>query len=502
LLWFECMTTPFTEELPRNLTYLANRLTDDLPSAEVYLVGGAVRDIILKRDTKDFDLVARGVEPERLEAWLADHGQVNLVGKTFGVFKWQPAGWAGEAIDVALPRTEHSDTGTGEYRDFSVQSDPKLPIIKDLERRDFTINAMAVNLASGELQDPVGGRADITAKLMRAVGEPHERFRDDLSRVLRCLRQACELSFTIERTTWNGVLELSQRASTGTRDDGRWLVPREVIARELIKSLAASPRRAIELWDQAGLINLLLPEVSSLKHVPQPKEFHTEGDVFTHTLLALEALSSPAWQNKFAAGPPSPNVNLATLLHDIGKAVTLRTPEQDGVERIRTDGHDTAGAAFVLDICERLALPSYLDPHGRHVEAEAVRWLVEHHLLLVHGLPESLRTSTVYRYFLADETRGTELLQVILADSLASIPPSGQSSTNLIDRMFQRIAAIKASLPQGTLKPLLSGTDIMERFSLSPGPKVGELIELLTEAQLNGTVRTVNEAETYLQERL
>ncbi len=496
------MSQSLSTVLPRPLTYLAQKLTRDLSGAEVYLVGGAVRDLLLERKTTDFDLVVRGVETSRLEQWLSDNGQMNLVGKTFGVLKWQPAGWDGETVDVALPRTEHSELGTGQYRDFSVQSDPFLPLARDLERRDFTVNAMAVNLTSGELQDPAGGRADLSAKLIRAVGGPHDRFREDLSRVLRCLRQACELSFTIERATWNGVLEMSQRAASGTQADGRWLVPREVVAREFIKSLAAAPRRTLELWNDAGLIATLLPEVAALKHVPQPKEFHTEGDVYEHTLMALEALSNNVWRNKFPNSSPSPNVLMATLLHDIGKAVTLRTPEQHGTERIRTNGHDAAGAAFVTDICERLALPSYLDRSGRHIEAETVRWLVEHHLLLVHGLPEDLRTSTVYRYFLADETRGAELMQVILADSLASVPPSGQPSTGLVDRMFLRIDSLKASLPQGTLKPLLSGTDIMERFSLAPGPKVGELIELLTEAQLNGTVRTADEAEAYLKERL
>src|SRR3989338_10342537 len=228
------------KQIPRNLKTITARLVQDLSFARVYLVGGAVRDLILERPTKDYDLVVGSVPIPKLERWLADHGQVNLVGKTFGVFKWQPAGWAGEAIDVALPRTEHVSLGSGRYRDFTVQSNPDLPIENDLLRRDFTINALAIDLASGVIVDPSHGQADIEAKRIKTGGKPEVRFKEDLSRVLRAVRQACQLCFRIEAATLRGVVALSSIASNGQKA-GDWLVPREIVARELLKALATNP---------------------------------------------------------------------------------------------------------------------------------------------------------------------------------------------------------------------------------------------------------------------
>src|SRR3989339_690187 len=191
--------------LPKNFRAITARLVVDLDMAKVYLVGGAVRDLILARPTKDYDLVVGGVEAAALEHWLMEHGQVNLVGKTFGVFKWQPAGWAGEAIDVALPRTEHVSVGSGQYRDFKIQSQPDLPIEDDLLRRDFTINALALDLENNNLIDPSRGLSDIKKGIIRTVGKPEKRFKEDLSRTLRGLRQACQLNFKIEPTTLEAI---------------------------------------------------------------------------------------------------------------------------------------------------------------------------------------------------------------------------------------------------------------------------------------------------------
>src|SRR3990167_5723215 len=259
--------------LPKNFRAITARLMVDLDMAKVYLVGGAVRDLILARPTKDYDLVVGGVEAAALEHWLMEHGQVNLVGKTFGVFKWQPAGWAGEAIDVALPRTEHVSLGSGRYRDFTVQSNPDLPIEDDLLRRDFTINALAIDLASGVIVDPSHGQAGI------------------------------------EATTLRGVVALSSIASNGQKA-GDWLVPREIVARELLKALAANPIMALGLFDKTGFLIELMPEIHALKGVPQPPEFHSEGDVFEHTKLALEAFVTPKWNKFFGDVLPNRNIQL------------------------------------------------------------------------------------------------------------------------------------------------------------------------------------------------
>ncbi len=487
------------KNVPHELTERVRQLIQDQAGAEAYLVGGAVRDVLLGRATKDYDLVVRGVAADTLEAWLAQHGQVVLVGKTFGIFKWQPEGWGGEAIDVALPRTEHAISGTGQYRDFAIQSEPNLPIESDLARRDFTVNALALDLLSGKIIDPNEGQADLKRKILRTVGEPALRFSEDLSRTLRGVRFACQLGFEIEKQTWTAIQAQAERTSAGTAADGTWLVPREIIARELLKALIANPPRALELWDESTFLSKLLPEVTAMKGCPQPPEFHSEGDVFEHTKLALGALTSPAWKEFFGEAKPSLNVIVATLLHDIGKPLTLKTPEVHGTNRIRTDGHDVAGAELVPQICERLKLTSYVDPTAGQIDVEAVSWFVQHHLILVHGRPENLKPSTIYRYFLVNRVRGLELQQLIFADSYASRPPQGKPGAQLLEQLRARLPEVEAKLTSGKLTLLLSGNDLMKNLKLTPGPKIGELLRALEEAQLESKVKSKDEALALLK---
>lgn len=488
-------------QIPVNLKTISQRLLADLPRAHVYLVGGAVRDLILKRPTKDYDLVVGGAPIPKLERWLAGHGQVNLVGKNFGVFKWQPAGWSGEPIDVALPRTEHVFAGSGQYRDFKIQSNPDLPIADDLMRRDFTINAIALDLENYSLIDPAHGLTDLKKKNIRSVGDPKKRFNEDLSRTLRAIRQACQLNFKIETATLKGISSLSKKAATGKRA-GDWLVPREIIARELLKALQANPVMAMELFDKVGFIKHLLTEIEALKGVPQPPQFHSEGDVWVHTKLALGSFESPEWIKFFGLAHPSLNVILGTLLHDIGKPSTLKTPKKDKVDRIRTDGHDVVGAKMVPDICQRLRLTSYTHPEAGQINIDDVAWLVKSHLLLAHGSPEIFKPATIYRYFLKNPKLGLELRQLIFADMYATKPTDGRLLTPKLHDLDARIKEVGKKLTAGKLKLLLSGEEIMANFKLNPGPKIGSLLQLLEEAQLSNVVKNKRQAFNYLKKQL
>ncbi len=472
----------------------------DHKQAQAYLVGGAVRDLLLGRPTKDFDLVVRGVPIKTLEKWLVARGQVNLVGKNFGVFKWQPAGWAGEAIDIALPRTEHVSSGSGQYRDFKIQSDPSLPIEQDLLRRDFTINAIALDLESGRIVDPSGGLTDIQNKKIKTVGKPELRFKEDLSRTLRALRQACQLDFKIEPTTLKQISSLSKKVSQGKKT-GNWLVPREIVARELLKALAANPVMALGLFDKTRLLIELLPEVYRLHKVPQPPQFHSEGDVWEHTKLALAAFEAPEWKDFFGETRPNLNVILGTLLHDIGKPLTIKLPGKDKVDRIRTDGHDVAGAKLVPDICTRLKLTSYVDPAAGQINIDTVAWLVKSHLLLAHGSPEIFRPATIYRYFLKDPIKGLGLRQVIFADMHATRPQDGRLLTPKLNELDERLREVRKKLPDGQLRLLLSGNDIMSSLKIKPGPKLGVLLKKLEEAQLANLVKTKRQAIAYLKKQ-
>ena len=226
----------------------------ELPGSRWYVVGGAVRDAMLGRALGDVDVLVAGAAPEALTRFLEARGSVSFVGRTFGVFKFFPKGGGGP-IDIALPRTERP-AGTGGYRDVEASADPSLPIEDDLARRDFTVNAMAWEAADETIVDPFGGREDLSRKTIRAVGDPAARFAEDYTRMLRALRFAAQLGFVIEHVTWTALGRLMPHLDD-TRN-GERLVPYELIARELLKSLAAEPKRAAGLWRDSGALALLL----------------------------------------------------------------------------------------------------------------------------------------------------------------------------------------------------------------------------------------------------
>lgn len=462
----------------------AKNLRAAFPQAEIFLVGGMVRDLLLGRASKDVDLVVRGVPLPRLISFLKKSGRVDVVGKTFGVIKFN-------GIDIALPRTEIAG-GSGAYRDFVTHSKHDLPLVEDLSRRDFTINAMALNIFTGELVDPFGGAADLKKKIIRAVGKPADRFAEDHTRVLRALRFACQLNFKIDPTTWRALKK------SVTKING--VVPPELIGREFLKSLVANPEMFMKLWDESGAFKQVAPELLLMHKCPQPKNYHNEGDVWKHTVLALKNIHGAPYK-KFikklptlykASAPASPTQYVATLLHDVAKPLTIQTPKKDGVDRIRFSGHDNVGATVTRTFCERLRLSSV---EGLNVDTELAAWLVDHHLLAVQAEVATLKETTIEKYFLRDLTRGRELLTMLFADGSATIPARPKDKARHLDQVLARIKKIlgaRGPVPK-IPKPLVDGKLIMREFKISPGPKIGELLEFAREAQLSGRAKTKTE---------
>ncbi len=476
---------------------------------EWYLVGGAVRDLALQRPIKDVDLVVRGLPIDQVRAALERHGRVDLVGKHFGVLKFLPRSIeVAEAIDVALPRTEHSLHQTGGYKDFAIQSDPNLPIEDDLRRRDFTVNAMAWAVAANQLVDPFGGRDDLTARRLRAVGEPTARFAEDYSRLLRGLRFACQLGLEIEPATWQALSRavghlndtVSVPGGPGS-DEKEWIVPRETIAKELVRMFTLAPSRAFDLLDDCGATSILMPELLPMKQCPQPPNYHSEGDVWLHTRLALSQLESDRFLEEFQQERPTAEVVFSVLLHDVAKPVTLRTPERDGTDRIRFDGHDHVGAAIAHAIAGRLKLSSFPTESPLHVDADRLAWLVAHHLLMMSGPIDQMKNSTMERYFFSDDRPGRALQQLIWADCSATIHESGRADMTSYGQLKARIAQLDALTAERRRlpPPLIDGHAIMQWLALTPGPKVGQLLTIVREAQLAGTVKTREEAEEFLR---
>ncbi len=480
----------------RQLAFL-KPLSKRFPQASFYVVGGAVRDAILGRSTKDFDLVVRQVDLDELSAALGETGRVDLVGRNFGVLKYT----AGDrlpgdgAVDVAWPRTEIAGKSGG-YRDFRVQADSALSIERDLARRDFSVNAIAFDLRAGLVTDPFHGLDDLRHRVIRAVGVPAERFQEDYSRMLRAIRFACQLGFQIEPQTWEALVRvmphLDDVRAIGTREER--VVPYETASKEFLKALAAEPVRALDLFEESGVLFRLIPELLPLRGCRQPKNHHSEGDVWTHTKLAVANLVSPEFAAFFPGERPTPEAIMAVLLHDIAKP---QTAAWNG-DKATFYGHPERGAETARQIANRLKFSSV---DGLAVETQRLAELVRLHLFPNMIDAVNARKSTLARHFLADRTLGRELLHLAFADASASIPENGRPDLTNLKTTLAAVTALEREFGAAAAKPsrLASGEDVMAITGAGPGPEVGHFLAELHEAQLNGQVNDHEQAIAFIR---
>ncbi|MFA6322021.1 MAG: hypothetical protein WCX71_00920 [Candidatus Buchananbacteria bacterium] len=471
------------------------RLFLKFPKAEAYLVGGAVRDAILGRETKDFDLVIRQVAKNDLEKFLATQGKVNLVGKHFGVYKFRPRNWTGEEIDIALPRTEYSLNQSGAYRDFKIKSQANLKIEDDLSRRDFTINAMAWDIKNKKIIDPFFGQSDLQQKIIRTVGRPELRFKEDYSRLLRALRFSCQLSrepaaWEIETTAWTAIKKNIKNLDK--KIDGQRIVAYEVIAKELVKMVVSNPIWAIELLDQCGAIKILFPQLLKSKNCPQPKIYHSEGDVWEHMILAIQTLFTKDFKKEFKK-PASQEVIWAVIFHDIGKPFTLTM-----ADRIRFNNHDVYSTNLFGQLSDKLKLTS------AGLDVDKVKKLINKHMLTVQSQVLAMKDVTLEKYFFNPQFPGDELLMVMFADITATVPPSGQPDYSSYRILKKRLARLgKANKNKKTLpKPLVTGGDLIKKFKLNSSPKIGDLLLILREAQLKGKIKTKAQGLLFIKKHI
>lgn len=455
------------------------------PGAEIFVVGGAVRDWLLGKPVKDYDLVVRGVPIDDLIATLREAGEVDAVGKRFGVLKFRPSGDS-RTFDIALPRKEYSWAFSGGYRDFDIQSDHALPIDVDLSRRDFTVNAMACNVVTQEIIDPFFGQKDLKAKIIRTVGSAATRFQEDYSRMLRAVRFACRLDFTLSEQTAKAIRALGHHLNDRMHDN--WVVAREVLSQEFLKAFDANPVRCLSLLDELGLLDVILPEVKLLQHCPQTPPYHTEGNAYEHVVLALRTTETEAFRRHFPE--PIPLLSkLAILFHDLGKPAAAK---KDG-ERIRFIGHESIGAKITSEICTRLKLgstPFYPFHHDDLV------WLVREHLFAIKRKGQSIKATTIEQAFFSPRRPGRSLLHCMLADQLASVRATPAAEPEPIETLLEQIRALA---PDGTLPPpLISGHDVIEWLDIKEGPRVAELRDAVREEQLHGRLKSKADAKTFL----
>jgi len=431
------------------------KLIKEWPQAEIYLVGGAVRDIILERVTKDFDFVVAKVEAKDLEKFLAYEGEVNLVGKSFGVFKFVPGkplpnpllgkerGIFFEPFDIALPRTEQAGLSGG-YKDFAVQSDKDLKIEEDLSRRDFTINALAWDLRKQELIDKFSGLKDLNDKIIRAIGRPEQRFQEDYTRLLRAIRFACQLDFVIEVKTLAVIKKKSEKILEITK---------ERINEEFTKIIMSdNAETGLRLMQSIGLLKILIPELEKGVGLAQNKAHIYE--VFEHSVRSLGI----AAQKKYKL-----EVRLAALFHDIGKPVTREFKDGDATFY----NHDQAGAKITKQVLKRLNYANDI--------IKAVVHLVRYHMF--YYALDTVTDAGVRRLLnRIGQENIDDFINLRICDRLGMGRPKAKPWKLIqLERRFKEV-----QLDPITPKMLkITGYDVIAELQIQPGPKIGLILNAL-----------------------
>jgi poly(A) polymerase len=328
---------------------------------------------------------------------------------------------------------------------------------EDVLRRDFTVNALVYDPVTDRVLDFVGGRADLERGVLRTIGDPAARFGEDRLRLLRAVRFATELRFTIAPETLDAIRALAPAIAD---------VSAERIREEVLRLLAAPDRAAgVRLLQSSGLLAVILPEVAQMDGVPQPPEFHPEGDVLTHTCLALQYLNDP-----------TPVLAMAVLLHDVGKPPTLTV-----ADRIRFHGHAEAGARIAEEICRRLRMPV--------ADTRAIVTLVADHLK-IDDAPD-MRPGKATRFLRRADI--DDLLELHRVDCLAS---HGDL------RIYEwAIAARRALESAGPPPPRLVTGDDLIALGYTPGPQFAEMLEAADIAQAEGEIQSAADGRAWILAR-
>jgi poly(A) polymerase len=433
----------------RDLKEYAAQIVRTLRGADhqAYLGGGCVRDLLLGRQPADYD-VATDATPDEV---MRIFPETYAVGAQFGVVLVPDA--AGNTVEVATFRSDigYSDGRHPDQVRFSKSAQ------EDVERRDFTINGLLLDPIKDEILDFVGGRKDLEAGIIQTIGRPELRFAEDKLRMMRAVRFAARFEYTIEPETFAAIqklaAEIHQVSSERVRDE---------LTRMLTEGHA---RAAFLLLDQTALLQQVLPEISAMKGVRQPLEFHPEGDVFVHTLLLLQELPHPC---------PS-TLAWGALLHDVGKPPTFRVAP----DRIRFDNHVDVGVKMAEAICRRLRFSND--------DTEQILALVANHMRFAHV--SQMKESTFKRFVRLPDFE--QHIQLHRLDCMAS--HRDLSSYNFTR---ERIA----SIPPEAIRPipLVTGDDLIAA-GYPPGPRFKEILSVVEDAQLEGRLLTKDSAMEYVK---
>ena len=452
---------------------------------EAYLVGGCVRDLQLQREPADYD-VATSATPDEV---MAIFPKTWAVGAQFGVVLVpveEEVSKVADVADVSVKPLETSETSSehhptkdeadlahmsdaamhhpyvevATFRSDGIYSDGRHPDAvrfsgqarEDVQRRDFTINGLLYDPIAGQVLDYVGGMADLERGVVRTIGAPERRFAEDKLRMLRAVRFAARFGYRIDPQTFEAIRRLAPEIQQ---------VSKERVREELTKMLTEGrARRAFELLDESGLLHQVLPEIEKMKGVEQPPQFHPEGDVWVHTLLLLEKLPHPC----------SRTLAWGALLHDVGKPPTFRVAP----DRIRFDGHVEVGVKMAEAICRRLRMSNE--------DTEQIAALVANHMRFADA--PKMKESTLKRFLRL--ARFNEHMALHRLDVLASF-----GDLTVYDLLRERMASTPPE--QIRPQPLLTGDDLIAA-GYPPGPRFKEILSAVEDAQLEGKLRTREEA--------
>jgi putative nucleotidyltransferase with HDIG domain len=432
---------------------------------QAYFAGGCVRDLLLGHAPSDYD-VATDATPEDV---LGMFPRTFAVGAHFGVVLVASEGGGQENVtEVATFRSDGAYSDGRRPDEVRFSRNPE----EDVKRRDFTINGMLLDPsrllrpdvaispdeAEAAVLDFVGGREDLSAGLVRAIGDPQRRFSEDKLRMLRAVRFAARFGFRIEHETASAIRAQASEIAQ---------VSRERIRDELTRMLTGGrAKRAFELLDDTDLLHWILPEIERMHGVEQPPQYHPEGDVWIHTLLLLDKLEAGC----------APTLAWGALLHDVGKPATFRRAP----DRIRFDGHVEVGVAIARDICARLRFSND--------ETAQILALVENHMRF--GDVEKMKPSTLKRFLRLPNFE--EHLALHRLDCLSS-----HGGLDLYDFAREKYE----STPVEAVRPalLVTGRELIAA-GYRPGERFKQMLHLAEDAQLDGRIHTTEEGLALIRE--
>jgi tRNA nucleotidyltransferase (CCA-adding enzyme) len=467
------MSAPKSIDLPADLRAMLDAVRR---IGRPRLVGGGVRDWLLGLTSKDFDVEVAGVDFESLHRALAPFGSTDIVGRSFGVIKVRSRA-SGSEYDFSLPRRE-SKTGSG-HRGFAVQPDPTLSDADAAARRDFTVNAIALDPFTHAIIDPHHGQRDLQARVLRHTSAA---FVEDPLRVLRAFQLAARFDFTLAPETAQLCRDIAATFAElpVERVWGEW---------EKWATKSIRPSRGLAVLEESGWLKHF-PEVAALRGTQQEPEWHPEGDVFTHTQHCVDAL---VVQRDWQDSNPHRRRRLmfAVLGHDFGKPGTTSYAEKRGAMRWISPGHESAGGPLVKSFLRRIGAP--LD------DDFPVCALVVHHLAHHHGNTRFTDTSVRRLARKLAPASIDDLALVMRADANGRPPLKSPEIHARIDELVARAGAL--AIADGAPKPIILGRHLID-LGHKPGPRFKPVIDAAYEAQLDGAFNDEAGGLAWLKERL